>query len=315
MIHIHQFTSVTVLVFCLIMSFPAAGQEQTNDTQTMDKLKKLLEDKNKSSESSEASSDPAGEQDEDLEALKEANRELHGGSSPEAREKKNPTKILDEIIDKMDTAARSLETNVRKLNVIQQKLKQIQINGDQNPQASEKQKQILEEIKSILNDSKDQQKSASKQFKELLSFKEQVSKVKSAQKQSLNNIDQLLKIARKRSSSSGSGSGRKRKRKQNQQSNNQKKKPSEGNKQQQRANKPKQQRQSKNQPADEPYEDSSTPPEQIKSHSQGGSSSWGELPEKVRKAILQRRNEDFVPSYGERLRQYYKKLGEDSSRQ
>ncbi len=278
--------SILVLIVAVLgFTLPLQGQEEQKDNSKEDMMKKLEEVLD------EGSSPSTG----DEKKVEKANRSLHGGSEgPSGRQKKNPVKILNEIIDEMDQAARSLESNTREMNRVKTLLKKLQ----KEATGAEQQKEIRKKIKKIFEKSKEHQKSATGELKEIASLKKKFQSAKSSQKKSMMNLEQLIRMASKKSSSSGQGKKKKKKRKSG--------KKRKKSKQKKQSNNP-----NKNKPADKPYEASSREPENLKVH-EGKASDWGNLPPKVREAIIQRRSEEYVPGYAERLRNYYKKLGEET---
>ncbi len=316
MIHASDVHILLVVILFSPFLFLRPVESQEDQDRTMKKLQNLLQEEEASSAKSNnpKTNEENDESEPDLEEVRKANRELHGGSSPEATTREKPVEILNNVIEKMDTAARSLETNVQLLRKIKQNFEELnKARSNSSEDTSEKQKKIKKKISELLDKSKQDQQSVSGELKDLISFKKQFSTVKSSQKQSLDNIQKLLKIARKNASKSRSGGGGKKKKRKQKQKKKKQKSSRKQNKKKGKENKPQKQKKQQDQPADKPYEATSEPPENIKTHSTGNSEAWGELPEKVREAILQQRNEEFVPEYGERLRQYYKKLGSDTN--
>lgn len=113
---------------------------------------------------------------------------------------------------------------------------------------------------------------------------------KSKQKGAIDDITKLIKLARKMQSNNSS-------------------EQSQPNPQPQRGEKKPSSQQKPNQgPAQQPYDDSTTNPPGSGRHTGGASEQWGNLPPKLRDAILLFKNEEFTLEYQEWLQRYFKIL-------
>lgn len=114
---------------------------------------------------------------------------------------------------------------------------------------------------------------------------------KSKQKGAIDDITKLIKLARKMQSNSQSDGSA--------QQSNPEPKPGQKN--------PGSQQKPNQGPAQQPYESTTNPPGSGR-HTGGASEQWGNLPPKLRDAILLSKNEEFTLEYQEWLQRYFKIL-------
>jgi len=292
-----RMTGVLAALLLTVFLSPVLSAQDAGDTadDSKDEMMEELEDVLKEGEDGTAGTgdDAKGEGD-----LEETNRSLNDGAAgPSGRRRQNPGKLLKRIINEMDAAAKSLEANTREMVQVRRMLKKMQKSGT----GDARRKELRKKIKKLFRAADDREEQASDDLKEIVKLKKKFKSAQSAQKNTMVNLERLIRMAQKQKKS-GKGGGKKKKRRKKGQA--QKPKPKQGGKKSGGGKK-------KGSPASSAYEASSNDPSKVKERS-GKTSDWGNLPPKVREAIIQRRNEEYVPGYADRLRNYYKKIGAET---
>lgn len=119
---------------------------------------------------------------------------------------------------------------------------------------------------------------------------------KGSQKQAIKEISKLIKLARQQGQGQGSSQGQKQP---------QPKKIKPQNKQ------PQPQQKKPGHPADKPYEATGTLPHGLRPFTDDLAKKWGNLPPKLRDAILEMKQDELISEYLERLEKYFKILASE----
>lgn len=207
------------------------------------------------------------------------------------------TLSMDDDLDDLNEELKPARHELEKVDIVVTLNRIIEKMGDAEDflsraslwQAVNPQEKAGQEIEKIIKEQEKARKALDKLFK----------RTKKSQKQAVFDISKLIKLARMQGKGQGQGS---------------KPSPKPGEKPKPQDKQPQPRQTSPKQPgnpADKPYEATGTLPHHLKPFTDDLSKKWGNLPPKLRDAILEMKQDELISGYLERLEKYFKILASE----